>query len=329
MVDDWQHGHGYASSAITGGTNLADNQAIVIDTIAPTISSITSVLADGNYGVAQVVDIDVTYSEAVTTSTSSLVLDSGGAASYLSGSGTTSVKYRYTVGATESSADLTVASVNTGNAVDGGGVSSGSVSTAGRKVTTESKKTKKAKTKKREAPPTPAKDATEESRVQNMSKQSPASSTRTYSISELRGLRGAKRVFPTQTTKNQDEVPWTRKKLRQHVLSCLKDRSRMMLSELGQEIPRTARGGRPLRTVLSGLGDFVLKEGIPPIWWVSLKRSSKTAETEKTEKVKTKKKHVAVHVQEERSCTELLTPAQLILWNEVEQFVGQVLSTDK
>ena len=132
-----------------------------------------------------------------------------------------------------------------------------------------------------------------------------------------------------QTTKKQDEVPWTRKKLRQRVLSCLKDRSRMLLSELGQEIPKTARGGRPLRTVLSGLGDFVLTEGIPPIWWVSLKRSSKTAETEKTEKVKTKKKHVAVHVQEERSCTELLTPAQLILWNEVEQFVGQVLSTDK
>jgi hypothetical protein len=47
-----------------------------------------------------------------------LNLDSGGVANYLSGSGSTSITYQYTVGGGESSGDLTVSSITVGDAAD-------------------------------------------------------------------------------------------------------------------------------------------------------------------------------------------------------------------
>jgi hypothetical protein len=106
------------TTALPGGFNLADNKALVIDTTQPTITGITSALADGDYTIAQIIDIDVTYDEAVTTATSTLTLDNGATAAYESGSTTATITYRYTVAAAEDSADLTVTTVNIGDAVD-------------------------------------------------------------------------------------------------------------------------------------------------------------------------------------------------------------------
>jgi hypothetical protein len=106
------------STLPAAGSNLAGTKALVIDTTGPTITSITSVLADGTYTTGQVIDIDVTFDEAVTTTTSTLTLDNGGVASYNSGTTTTTVTYRYTVGALEDSSDLTVSTFTVGDAVD-------------------------------------------------------------------------------------------------------------------------------------------------------------------------------------------------------------------
>jgi len=48
-------------------TNLAANKALVIETTAPTITNVSSDKANGTYTVGEVIDIDVTFSEAVTS----------------------------------------------------------------------------------------------------------------------------------------------------------------------------------------------------------------------------------------------------------------------
>lgn len=105
-------------TAIPVGSNLNDVHAIVIDTTAPTIANITSSKADGNYTAGEVIEIDVTLSENVTTTNMILNLNSGGTASYLSGSGTLALKFEYTVGASDNSTDLAVSSITVGDAVD-------------------------------------------------------------------------------------------------------------------------------------------------------------------------------------------------------------------
>lgn len=88
--------------------SLGANKAIVIDTVAPTVTNVTSNKGDGTYGPGEVIDIQVTFSKAVdVTGTPVLALNSGtGSASYLSGTGTNSLTFRYTVQAGEGCGDL-------------------------------------------------------------------------------------------------------------------------------------------------------------------------------------------------------------------------------
>src|SRR5204863_22883 len=80
---------------------------IVIDTSAPTVTSVSSSTANGAYKAGDSVSIQVSLSEAVTvTGTPTLALNSGGSASYSSGSGSSTLTFAYTVGAGETSADL-------------------------------------------------------------------------------------------------------------------------------------------------------------------------------------------------------------------------------
>ena len=91
----------------TPGTTLATNKDIVIDTTAPTVVSVTTVKADGFYPVGTTVDFSILFSEPVTvTGTPKISLNSGGFADVISGSGTNTLVARYTVGATDNSADL-------------------------------------------------------------------------------------------------------------------------------------------------------------------------------------------------------------------------------
>jgi hypothetical protein len=69
---------------------------------------------DGSYGIGTVIDVQVTFSEAVTVATAggtpTLTLNSGGTATYLSGSGTATLTFRYTVAAGQTAAALDYAS---------------------------------------------------------------------------------------------------------------------------------------------------------------------------------------------------------------------------
>lgn len=109
-------------SALPGGANLADNQDIIIDNIKPSMTNIAlGSPGNGTYADGQLFEIIVTFDEAVTTGTSTLTMDTGGTASYFSGSGTTAITYRYISAASENATDLNITAVTAGDAVDAGG----------------------------------------------------------------------------------------------------------------------------------------------------------------------------------------------------------------
>src|SRR5260221_679294 len=87
--------------------SLGAPKNIVIDTVAPTVSNVTSTTANGAYNAGSTVQITLTFSENVTvTGTPQLALNSGGTASYASGSGTSTLTFAYTVLAGQNSALL-------------------------------------------------------------------------------------------------------------------------------------------------------------------------------------------------------------------------------
>src|SRR5207244_4257197 len=93
--------------AVGGASSIGGQKNIVVDTTAPTVTNVTSTKADGAYPVATLIPVTVTFSENVTvTGSPTLVLNSGGTATYNSGSGTSTLTFNYTVGAGDSSADL-------------------------------------------------------------------------------------------------------------------------------------------------------------------------------------------------------------------------------
>ncbi|TCC92511.1 MBG domain-containing protein [Pedobacter hiemivivus] len=98
--------------AAPGAANsLAANKNIVIDNTVPVVSSVNSSLANGTYKIGDLIPVTVDFSEAVTvTGTPTLSLNSGGTASYASGSGSTALVFNYTVALNQSIADLDQAS---------------------------------------------------------------------------------------------------------------------------------------------------------------------------------------------------------------------------
>ncbi len=97
--------------SVPGGSNLADNKAIVIDGVAPVISSINSSTSDGAYGVGASINVQVNFSEPVTLAGGLLnvTLSTGDVVSVSAGSYPASqLTGTYTVGTGDSSADLNV-----------------------------------------------------------------------------------------------------------------------------------------------------------------------------------------------------------------------------
>ncbi|MDN3673246.1 MBG domain-containing protein [Flavobacterium branchiarum] len=91
--------------------SLGANKNIVIDSTSPVVSSVNSSLANGTYKIGNNIPVTVNFSEAVTvTGTPTLSLNSGGTASYSSGSGSTALVFNYTVALNQSIADLDQAS---------------------------------------------------------------------------------------------------------------------------------------------------------------------------------------------------------------------------
>ncbi|MEI4967832.1 Ig-like domain-containing protein, partial [Aeromonas caviae] len=89
---------------------VADNASYLVDTTAPVVSGVSSTTAAGTYGVGSVISIQVTFSEAVTVSgTPQLTLETGATdrtINYVSGSGSNTLTFNYTVQAGDTSADL-------------------------------------------------------------------------------------------------------------------------------------------------------------------------------------------------------------------------------
>ena len=86
---------------------VASTTGVLVDGIAPTVSSVNSSTSNGSYKVGDVIAITVNFSENVNvTGTPKLALNSGGNASYSSGNNSTSLTFNYTVAGGENSSDL-------------------------------------------------------------------------------------------------------------------------------------------------------------------------------------------------------------------------------
>jgi uncharacterized repeat protein (TIGR02543 family) len=99
---------GSVAQDAAGNNNTAATQwSRFYDSLAPIISSVSSSTTDGIYKLGDAISIQVTFSENVTvTGTPTLALNSGGTASYVSGTGTSVLTFNYTVGSGQSSTDL-------------------------------------------------------------------------------------------------------------------------------------------------------------------------------------------------------------------------------
>ena len=103
---------------------LAQTGTGIIDMNAPTITGVTSTTANGAYSTDQVIQIEVSMSEVVTvTGTPTLMTNSGRAATYVSGSGSDTLVFNYTVESGENvgSFDATSLSVNNASIRDAAG----------------------------------------------------------------------------------------------------------------------------------------------------------------------------------------------------------------
>ncbi|TNI64271.1 hypothetical protein CF121_02030 [Aeromonas media] len=89
---------------------VADNASFLVDTTAPVVNGVSSPTAAGTYGVGSVISIQVSFSDAVTvTGTPQLTLETGTTdrtINYVSGSGSNTLTFNYTVQAGDTSADL-------------------------------------------------------------------------------------------------------------------------------------------------------------------------------------------------------------------------------
>ena len=96
------------------------------DTVAPTITGVSSTKADGTYAAGEVIDIDITFTKTIAvTGTPQLTLETGATdriADFLSASGATAT-FRYTVQSGDTSADLDYASTSA-LALNGGTIKS-------------------------------------------------------------------------------------------------------------------------------------------------------------------------------------------------------------
>lgn len=110
-------------------TTVADYEELMYiryDSVAPTVTGVTSAKTNGSYTTGEVIDIEVTFSKAVVvTGAPQLTLNVGSsyAVDYFSGSGTATLTFRYTVQSGHTSADLDYASTSA-LALNGGTIKS-------------------------------------------------------------------------------------------------------------------------------------------------------------------------------------------------------------
>lgn len=100
--------------AVVGGLSVVPSRVALAS--SPTVINVSATTANGNYGKYDTIDITVQFSAAVTvTGTPTLGLETGtsdATASYISGSTTDTLTFRYTVAAGNSSTDLDYATTS-------------------------------------------------------------------------------------------------------------------------------------------------------------------------------------------------------------------------
>lgn len=119
------------NNAVLTLNGLGSTVGVLVNGSQPSITSVSSSNADGSYGVGQIITITIDFSGAVAVDTSggtpTLVLNSGGTATYAGGSGSSTLTFSYTVGAGHNSADLDYSStgalaLNGATIKDSGGI---------------------------------------------------------------------------------------------------------------------------------------------------------------------------------------------------------------
>ena len=99
----------FTDAAGNGNSAGSLSPSIIVDTAIPTVSNVTSTLANGTYGPAVVIPIQVVFNEAVVvTGAPTIALNTAPSrlATYLSGSGTKTLTFSYTTQLPDQSADL-------------------------------------------------------------------------------------------------------------------------------------------------------------------------------------------------------------------------------
>ncbi len=103
---------------VSGDSGVTTNAAEIarlgsLSAVAPVVTNVTSSTANGSYRATQSVSIQVTFDASVTVvGTPTLALNSGGSASYSSGSPGTTLTFNYTIGAAQTAADLDYSATN-------------------------------------------------------------------------------------------------------------------------------------------------------------------------------------------------------------------------
>jgi beta-glucanase (GH16 family) len=102
------------NAVLTGANGYSPAGTLQVDTIAPTITAIATSPGSGQVAAGATIALTVTFSEAVTVTggTPALALNDGGTATYVSGSGSTALRFSYVVAAGQNAADLALAASN-------------------------------------------------------------------------------------------------------------------------------------------------------------------------------------------------------------------------
>ena len=97
----------YTVSATAGTVSASPAFSLTNTGTSATVTNVSSITANGSYSTGAVINVTVTFSKAVNvTGTPLLALNSGGTAGYVSGSGTSTLLFSYTVAAGQNSAHL-------------------------------------------------------------------------------------------------------------------------------------------------------------------------------------------------------------------------------
>ena len=107
----------------TGSTDGLANANIVIDTTPRNVTAVGTTQPSGAYGIGTTIPITVTFGETVTvTGTPQLALNNGATATYLSGSGTSTLTFNYVVAAGQDTNDLDYATTGALTLGSGGAI---------------------------------------------------------------------------------------------------------------------------------------------------------------------------------------------------------------